>query len=213
MQTDGNFTAKAGDIYRMSDLFQASAPTGQTIAGFRVALGDVAVGDGGGKLQLNGADIDPARTSFSADEFAQLTYVAGTHGPQNLVVIAQTGTRLTNTDGSLGALTHEIDSAAVQITANVTGSRSINAMNALSTTPTGLTPRSPASCSRPASSPDSSERRDPPCRPTATSPRRPATSIEWATCSRQPRRPARRSPGSGWLWATWPPVMAVASCN
>ena len=52
-------------------------------------------------------------------------------------MIAQTGTRLTNTDGSLGALTHEIDSPAVQITANVTGSRSINAMNALSTTPTG----------------------------------------------------------------------------
>ena len=70
LQTAGDFTAKAGDIYRMSDLFQATAPTGQTIAGFRVALGDVAVGDGGGKLQLNGADIDPARTSFSADEFA-----------------------------------------------------------------------------------------------------------------------------------------------
>ena len=133
----GDFTAKAGDIYRMSDLFQTTAPTGQTTAGFRVALGDVATGDGGGKLQLNGADIDPARTSFSADEFAQLTYVAGTHGPQNLVVIAQTGTRLTNADGSPGALTHEIDSPAVQITADVTGSRSINAMNALSTTPTG----------------------------------------------------------------------------
>ena len=91
LQTDGNFTAKSGDIYRMGDLFQATAPTGQTIAGFRVALGDVATGDGGGRLQLNGADIDPARTSFSAEEFAQLTYVAGTDGPQSLVVIAQTG--------------------------------------------------------------------------------------------------------------------------
>ena len=97
----------------------------------------MATGDGGGKLKLNGKDIVPARTSFSAEEFAQLTYVAGTAGPQSLVVIAQTGTRLTNADGSLGALTHEIDSPAVQITADVTGSRSINAMNALSTTPTG----------------------------------------------------------------------------
>jgi hypothetical protein len=136
LQTDGNFTAQAGDIYRMGDLFKASAPTGQTIAGFRVALGEAA-GDGGGKLLLDGKAIVPARTSFSAEEFAQLTYVAGTAGPQSLVVIAQTGTRLTNADGSPGALTHEIDSPAVQITADVTGRRSINAMNALSTTPTG----------------------------------------------------------------------------
>ena len=90
----GDFTAKAGDIYRMSDLFQTTAPTGQTTAGFRVALGDVATGDGGGKLQLERRGYRPARTSFSADEFAQLTYVAGTAGPQSLVVVAQTGTRL-----------------------------------------------------------------------------------------------------------------------
>ena len=51
LQTDGNFTAIAGDIYRMSDLFKASAPTGQTIAGYRVALG---ASGGGGQLQLNG---------------------------------------------------------------------------------------------------------------------------------------------------------------
>jgi hypothetical protein len=36
-----------------------------------------------------------------------------------------------------GALSHEVDSAAVQITADITGSRSINAMNAPSTLPTG----------------------------------------------------------------------------
>jgi hypothetical protein len=133
----GDFTAQAGDIYRLSDLFKTTAPAGQTTAGFRVALGDVATGDGGGKLMLDGKAIVPSRTSFSAEEFAQLTYVAGTAGPQSLVVIAQTGSRLTNADGSLGALTHEIDSPAVQITADVTGRRSINAMNALSTTPTG----------------------------------------------------------------------------
>ena len=139
LQTDGNFTAKAGDTFRMSSLFSASAPTGQTIAGFRVALGGVAPGDGvasGGKLFLGTLDVSD-RTSFSADEFAHLTYATGTGGSQSLVVVAQTGTRLAAPAGSpagtLGALTHEIDSPAVQITANVTGSRSINAMNALST--------------------------------------------------------------------------------
>ena len=81
----------------MGDLFKASAPTGQTIAGYPRGSGRVAAGDGGGKLQLNGADIVPARTSFTADEFAQLTYVAGDDGSQqSLVVIAQTGTRLTS---------------------------------------------------------------------------------------------------------------------
>ena len=58
LQTDGNFTAVAGDIYRMSDLFKASAPTGQTIAGFRVALGGVRR-SGGGQLLLNGAMSSP----------------------------------------------------------------------------------------------------------------------------------------------------------
>ena len=137
LTTDGNFAAKAGDIYRMGDLFKATAPTGHTIAGFRVALGGVASGDGGGKLQLNGVDVADGTTSFSAEDFARLTYLTGTGGPQNLVVIAQAGTRLAapagSPPGTLGALSREIDSPAVQITANVTtGSRSINAMNALS---------------------------------------------------------------------------------
>ena len=127
LQTDGNFTAAAGDVYRMSALFKASAPTGQTIAGYRVALGD-----GGGQLLLGGVDVSD-RTSFSADEFAHLTYTAGADGSQqSLLVIAQTGTRLSD-----GTLSREIDSPAVQITADVTGSRSINAMNALRTQPTG----------------------------------------------------------------------------
>ncbi len=128
LQTDGNFTAQGGDSYRMSGLFQASASTGQTIAGYRVALGD-----GGGKLMLGTQDVT-GQTDFTADQFRQLTYVAGTGGSQSLTVIAQTGTRQPNLpDGSLGALSREIDSPAVQITANVTGTRSINAMNALST--------------------------------------------------------------------------------
>ncbi len=134
LQTDGNFTAIAGDTYRMSDLFKASAPTGQTLAGFQVALGDA--GANGGKLQLDGQDVLTGTTSFSAEQFARLTYTTGAGGPQNIVVVAQTGTRLPSLpDGTLGTLNREIDSPAVQITANVTGSRSINAMNALTTPP------------------------------------------------------------------------------
>src|SRR5476649_1714751 len=35
----GSFTAVAGDIYRLADLFKGSAPAGQSVAGYRVALG------------------------------------------------------------------------------------------------------------------------------------------------------------------------------
>jgi hypothetical protein len=123
LQTDGNFTAKAGDSYRMSELFKATASTGQTLAGYRVALGD----GGDGQLLLVGEDVT-GRTDFTADEFRQLTYVAGTGGAQSLTVVAQAGTRLPD-----GSLTGEIDSPAVQITATVSDTRSINALNALST--------------------------------------------------------------------------------
>ena len=122
LETAGNFTAAAGDVYRLGDLFHGSASTGQAIAGYRIALG----GDGNGTLTLNGTDVS-SRTSFTADEFAHLTYTVGSNGlAQNLVVVAQTGTRLTN-----GALTHITDSPAMQITADVTGARSINALPAL----------------------------------------------------------------------------------
>ncbi len=127
LRTDGNFTAAEGDMFGMGDLFQGAAPDGQTIAGYRVAMGG-----GGGKLTLDGTDVS-ARTSFTADEFAHLSYTAGAQGTaQNLVVVAQTGQR--NADGSLSQV---VDSAAVQITADVTGGRSINAMNALRTLATG----------------------------------------------------------------------------
>src|ERR1700691_5939218 len=80
---------------------------------------------------LNGTDVT-ARTSFTANEFSQLQYVAGTTigGAQSLVVVAQTGKLLSN-----GVLTQIVDSPAVQITASVTGNRSINAMSALVTPP------------------------------------------------------------------------------
>ncbi len=110
----------------MDDLFRGSAPTGQAIAGYRVALSA-----GGGALLLNGTAT--TRTSFTAEEFLHLTYQVGQAGTQqDLVVVAQTGTRLAD-----GSLIQEIDRPAEQITATVsaTGSRSINAMNALSTVP------------------------------------------------------------------------------
>ncbi len=130
----GTFTAIAGDTYRISDLFKASVPTGQTIAGFRVALGDA--GANGGTLQLDGQDVLDGTTSFSAEQFARLTYTTGASGSQTIVVVAQTGTRRPSLpDGTLGALSHKIDSPAVPITADITGSRSINGMNALITPP------------------------------------------------------------------------------
>jgi predicted RNA binding protein YcfA (HicA-like mRNA interferase family) len=129
LQTVGNFTADANDVFRLSDLFHAQTGTsGTATAGYRVALGD-----GGGQLLLNGTDVT-SRTSFTADEFARLTYTAGADGTQQtLVVVAQSGKRLPT-----GTLSGVVDSPAVQITANVaTGSRSINAMSALITTPSG----------------------------------------------------------------------------
>ncbi len=90
----------------------------------------MALDGGNGTLNLNG--VPTALTTFTAAQFAQLTYTAGDQGTQgSLVVVAQTGTLQAN-----GSLTGEIDSPAVQITADVTGSRSINAMNALVNTPT-----------------------------------------------------------------------------
>ena len=128
LQTDGNFTAISGDTFRMGDLFQASAPSGQTIAGYRVVL----QGDSG-QLLLDNVAVPAGQTTFTADEFANLTYTAGADGSQqNLVVVAQTGTRLAD-----GTLTQVVDSQAVQVSANVTGARSVNAMNALATTLTG----------------------------------------------------------------------------
>jgi hypothetical protein len=95
-----------------------------------VALSDG--GDGGGQLLLDGLPVN-GKTSFTAAQFAQLTYQAGADGSQqNLVVVAQTGTLQPN-----GTLTQVIDSPAVQITANAADTCSINAMGALVLKPTG----------------------------------------------------------------------------
>jgi hypothetical protein len=122
----GGFDANAGDVYRVSDLFQGqTGAPGTSVAGYRLALGA-----GGGTLTLNGNDVT-SQTSFTAAQFAQLTYTAGTSGSQSLVVAAQTGILQSN-----GTLTQIADSSAVQVTANVvTGARSINALSALVTPP------------------------------------------------------------------------------
>ena len=118
--SDNAFTSVAGDTYRLGSLFQGVAPAGQAIAGYRVAMGD-----GGGQLLLDDQDVS-GRTSFTADEFGHLSYKAGRTAASRALVVAQTGKRLAN-----GTLSKVTDSQAVQITANVTGTRSINAMNAL----------------------------------------------------------------------------------
>jgi hypothetical protein len=111
----GTFTADTGDVYRLADLLQGTAPTGQTVAGYRVALGS-----GSGSLWLNGAKVGD-NTTFTADEFSQLTYMAGDdQSQQSIVAVAQLGTPLSN-----GTLSQVIDSPAIQINANVTGTRSI----------------------------------------------------------------------------------------
>ena len=122
----GGFDANAGDVYRVSDLFQGqTGAPGTSVAGYRLALGA-----GGGTLTLNGNDVT-SQTSFTAAQFAQLTYTVGTSGSQSLVVAAQTGILQSN-----GTLTQIADSAAVQVTANVVaGARSINALSALVTPP------------------------------------------------------------------------------
>ena len=131
LTTVGNFTAAQNDSYSVSDLFNATAATGGgNIAGYKVALGDSS-GDNG-QLLLDGKNVT-GQTTFTADQFADLQYVAGSSGSsESLEVLAQTGTL--NADGSIS---NEIDSPAVQITASVTGTRSINAANALLTQPTG----------------------------------------------------------------------------
>ncbi len=128
--TVGNITADAQDAFSVSSLFTAApASGGPGIVGYKVALGDDSGGNG--QLLLDGKDVT-GQTSFTADQFANLQFVAGRSGSESLEVVAQSGTL--NPDGSIA---NEVDSPAVQITASVTGTRSINAANALLTQPKG----------------------------------------------------------------------------
>ncbi|MBN9563424.1 MAG: hypothetical protein J0H14_22265 [Alphaproteobacteria bacterium] len=126
LSTAGNFTAAAGDMFALRDLYTATAPAGSSIAGYKVALRSDQASPNDGRLMLGDVDVTD-RTDFTADEFNQLHFVAGPSGStQDVVVVTRTGTR--RADGTLLGI---IDSPAVQITASVTGSRSINAIGAL----------------------------------------------------------------------------------
>jgi len=124
----GTFTAAAGDLFSLGDLYTATAPSGSTVAGYKVALRRDAEVPDDGQLLIGDKDVT-SQLSFTADEFSRLHFKAGHAGSQqDLVVVAQLGTRLAG-----GVLSNVIDSPAVQITASVTGTRSINAVGALLT--------------------------------------------------------------------------------
>ena len=129
LSTVGNLTATASDVFSVGKLFVGTASPGSSISGYKIALRN----DGSaGTLSLDGSDVTTKR-SFTAEEFARLQYVAGSFGSSDdLVAIAQTGQRQAD-----GTILNEIDSPAVQITATITGSRSINAVSALNTSTTG----------------------------------------------------------------------------
>ncbi len=130
ISTVGNFTSAAGDTFSVDSLFKATAPSGTSIASYEVAVEGTG-GAAGGTLYLNGTAVT-TQTSFTAAEFSQLQYVAGSSGSSNIEIVAQT--QPTDVNGNpLGV----IDSPAVSITNTVTGDRSLNAASALITAPTG----------------------------------------------------------------------------
>jgi hypothetical protein len=106
LTTAGNFTGAVGDTYRLSDLFRI----GQAKSG-PIASVDVAV-RGPGTLTLDGVDVT-ARTSFTEDEFHRLSFSAGSALNDE-------------TDIVVAATTKKGSSPAMQITAAITGTRSIN---------------------------------------------------------------------------------------
>ncbi len=126
----GNFTSAAGDTFSIDSLFKATAPTGASIVSYEVAVAGTG-GATGGTLYLNGTAVT-TQTTFTAAEFNQLQYVAGSSGSSNIEVVAQT--QPTDSSGNPLGL---IDSPAVSITNSVTGDRSLNAASALITAPSG----------------------------------------------------------------------------
>lgn len=113
------FTARAGDSLSVRELF--GSPDADLM---RVALR----GEGGGRLMLRGEDVT-SRTDFDPLDFNELQFVAGADGSlQEIVAVARKGTK----DAS-GTWTKAADSAPVQITARVTGTRSVEALPALRT--------------------------------------------------------------------------------
>ncbi|MFH5926011.1 hypothetical protein [Roseomonas xinghualingensis] len=121
LSTAGNITAAAGDQYALRDLFTSPYSAAVEVTGYRVALRDEDLASGT-RLMLNGEEVTH-RIGFTAEEFNALQFVAGATGSaQDILVVA----RSSKPDG-----TGIIASRAVQITASVTGERSVNALPAL----------------------------------------------------------------------------------
>ncbi len=127
--TSGNFTAATGDGFALRDLFDAGPDAFDGVALWRVALRDDPAGPGGGRLELDGAAVDPGRTDFTAEEFNRLRFVAGADGARTeILAVARAGTATAD-----GGLTRIADSVPLSITAAVIGTRSVNAAGALRT--------------------------------------------------------------------------------
>ena len=123
LTTVGNFTAEAADHFALWDLFSAGREAWGVTMQYRVALRADPGTPSGGRLLLDGSDVSD-RMDFTRDEFLRLRFEAGAQGSRtDLLVVAR---RV----GSGGAVT---DSPAVQVTATTTGSRSLNAAEALRT--------------------------------------------------------------------------------
>ncbi|MBB5692283.1 hypothetical protein [Muricoccus pecuniae] len=117
----GGFTARAGDAFSVRELF--GSPSADLV---RVAIR----GDGAGRLILRGADVT-GTTDFEPMDFNELQFVAGAEGSvQDIVAVARKGTK-----GADGKWTGISDSEPVQVTALVTGTRSLDASHALRTAP------------------------------------------------------------------------------
>ncbi len=77
----GTCTAAAGDLFSLGDLYTATAPTGSSVANYKVALGRDPGALNDGQLLLGDKDVT-AQLSFTADEFSKLHFKAGASGTQ-----------------------------------------------------------------------------------------------------------------------------------
>ena len=111
IQAAGSFTAEAADSYRVADLFKITQAKDAPLTSVNVAI------RGPGTLTIDGVDVTNQLT-FTEDEFKHLVMTVGANvGDETDIVLAAS-----TTAGS---------SPAVEIDAQVTGTRSINAAPAL----------------------------------------------------------------------------------
>lgn len=119
--TTGNFTLGGNQAVTLSDLFQAApgiTSAANAITSYKVAIGGTV---SQGTLYLNGVAVAGAglgagklaRTSFTPDEFAQLSYQSGAVGSNDSLIVAAVATDA-NTN-------YQVWSPAIEINANVNG--------------------------------------------------------------------------------------------